>query len=394
MRRRFTKRALSVAVVAAVLVAVAATAQAGWLYVLAAGTLGIVASSFLYRHRLADLEVMRSVPARMRAGDEVRVGISVTNHSSRSVPAFRIEDRFPPFEGIAAACERLGPDARAETEPTRRAGRRGAYTGAPITISCGAPFGFMRSTRTVQVASPAVVLPSWVDLRSFPILEPSSFPSDVLHERARTGAGEEFLGVRDYRPGDSPRSVHWRSTARAGHLMVREYEEPPSTHVALVLTGIDHGTPPDSAFETLVSAAASIALYALATGHPLDLVRTETGIDYDELFEPGRDAALEWLATARPVDGSPVALAGRALARLGRRGTVVLCSPTAGRAGSELERAARLVQTAGARVLVVAARSSTWSRDAVDAPGLPTGGSRTRTRVIGRGESLRACLEG
>lgn len=396
MKRRFTKRAASVALVALVLVGAGATAQAGWLYVLAAGVLGIVGSSLLYRHRLTAIEVRRSLPARAVVGDEIRVGLSVTNLSRRSVPPFRVEDRFPATGVSAAACDRIGAESRAEIELPRVAERRGVFEAASVSLICGAPFGFMRSTRVVEVSSPAVVVPRWIDLQTFPILEPSSYPSDVLHERARTGAGEEFLGVREYRPGDSPRAVHWRSTARTGHLMVREYEEHPSTRVGIVLAGRDHGTPPDSSFEVLVSAVASIAMYALSTGHPLDLVRPGRAGRIDALFEPEKEDALDWLAAAEPIDAFPMPLVSHALARLGRRGTLVICTATAGDAGAGLQAATHHAQAAGARVLVVAARSSSWSEkgDVGEIDPAAIGGGRSRVRVLTKGESLRACLEG
>ncbi|HEY7876023.1 MAG TPA: DUF58 domain-containing protein [Actinomycetota bacterium] len=396
MKRRFTKRALSVSVVAVVLVLAGATAQAGWLYVLAAGVLGIVASSLLYRPRLGALEVQRAVPVRAVVGDEVRLRLSVTNTSRRSIPPFRIEDRYAAYTGVgAAACDRLGAEARAEIELRRVAHRRGVYDAGIVQLRCGAPFGFMRSTREVDVPSFATVVPSWVELRSFPILEPSSYPSDVLHERARTGAGEEFLGIRDYRPGDSPRAVHWRSTARTGHLMVREYEEHPSTRVGIVLVGGDHGPLPASSFETLVSAVASIAMYALSTGHPLELVRGESDGGVSALAEPEKEDALTWLAAARPADASPAPLVAHALGRLGRRGTLVVCAPTAGAAGAGLLAAVDHAQTAGARVFVVVAQSSTWTDEVVDEidPASLAGG-RARVRIARKDESLKACLEG
>jgi uncharacterized protein (DUF58 family) len=203
-------------------------------------------------------------------------------------------------------------------------------------------------------------VPNWVELTSFPILEPSSIPSDVLHERARTGAGEEYLGVRDYRPGDPPRSVHWRSTARAGRLVVREFEEEIASKVSLVLAGADAGTPPDSAFESLVSAAASIAIYALQTGHPVELTRYEENGEQTSIDGPHRYAVLDWLAGAVPSDASLSALAGPALTRLGRRGTVVLLAPSVGSVAEELPSTVRMVQTAGSRVIVVLAKASSW----------------------------------
>jgi uncharacterized protein (DUF58 family) len=395
LKRRFTKRALSVGLVAVVLVLAGATAQAGWLYVLAAGVLGMTSSALFYRHRLAGLEIRRSVPQRAVVGDEVRIGLSVTNHSGGSVPPFRVEDRFPAYGFRSAACDRLGAEARAEIGLPRVAERRGVFESGPVRVTCGAPFGFMKSTRDVEVTSPTTVVPGWVELRTFPILEPSSYPSDVLHERARTGAGEEFLGVRDYRPGDSPRAVHWRSTARTGHLMVREYEEHPSTRVGIVLTGADHGAPPESSFEALVSAAASIALYALSTGHPLDLVRANHDGRVDALPEPERDDALDWLAAATPVDAPPGPLVAHALGRLGRRGTLVICAATAGDAGAGLAAATHQAQVAGARVLVVAAESSSWADDPVAEVDPETlGGGRVSVRVTRMGEGLRTCLEG
>ena len=363
---------------------------------IAAGALGLVAASYLYPHPIRGLEVMRSVPPRVRVGDEVRTTISVTNHGGRAMPTFRVEDRFDAFPPTAVASERLAPEARSEAEPTRVVGRRGHFESGTVSISCGAPFGFLRSARSLEVSSPMVAVPRWVDLRSFPILEPSSFPSDVLHERARVGAGEEFLGIRDYRPGDSPRFVHWRSSARAGHLMVREYEELPSTRVAVVLAGVEHGDAPDSSYEALVSAAASVVVYALSTGHPVDLVRSGPDGTEETLFEPNREDALEWLAGAAPADGSPVELSKRVLTRLGRRGTVVVCAPTAGRAGAELGEVARAVQSAAARVLVVAAISSSWiDRPIANEIDLSRiGDGRVRVRTVARGESLRTCLEG
>jgi hypothetical protein len=42
----------------------------------------------------------------------------------------------------------------------------------------------------------------------------------------RAGSGTELFGVREYRPGDSLRRIHWRSSARHGELVVREFEPP------------------------------------------------------------------------------------------------------------------------------------------------------------------------
>jgi uncharacterized protein (DUF58 family) len=397
MKRRLTKRAFIVALVSGLLFIAGSTAQASWLFVIAAGVLGLVVGSLFIRHNLAAASIERSAPRRVRVGDEVRVGVVVTNSGRRALPLLRLGDHHGAFEDFAILVERLNPGQSAHVELVKRAVRRGAFSGGEAVLVSGAPFGFLRSTRTIDVPTDVTVVPRWVELRSFPILEPSSYLSDAVHERARTGAGEEFLGVRDYRPGDPPRFVHWRSTARAGHLVVREFEEEVASRVSLVLAGADTGSPPDSAYETLVSAAASIGVYALATGHPVDLVRSAPGGELEHMGDPDRFALLDWLARARPVDASLEPLVGRALERMGRRGTVVVLAPNTGSAGSSLHAAVRRGQAAGCRVIVVGATASSWLADNESGSIRETDLSslaehRASVRTVARGEDLSRCL--
>jgi uncharacterized protein (DUF58 family) len=395
VKRKLGKRAFIVALVSGLLFLAGATAQASWLFVLAAGVLSLVLGSLFIRHPLKAVEVERKLPRRVRQGDEVRLGLIVRNNGRRTLPLTRLDDPFPAFEPNAALIERLGPGEQTHIELVSTARRRGDFASGEVKLTSGAPFGFLRSSRTLEVGTPLVVVPRWFEIRSFPILEPSSFPSDVLHERARTGAGEEFIGVRDYRPGDPPRSVHWRSTARAGHLIVREFEEELASHVVLVLAGADTGEPPDSAFESLVTTAATIGIYALQTGHPVDMVRATPGGGAERLGDTDRYGLLDWLAKAEPVDAPLTALVGAAVDRIGRRGTVVLLAPATGEAGESIADAVRLVQAGGSRAIVIVADARTWD-EARKGPagelGLGLEGGRATVRVISRGDDLARCI--
>jgi uncharacterized protein (DUF58 family) len=393
-RRRLTRRAVIIAGASVVLFMAASTAQAGWLFVLAAGVLGLVGASIITRQNLGSATIERSVPRRARVGDEVRVGLNVRS-GDRSLPLLRLEDRFDAFEPTVVASNRLRKNETAHLELVKRAHRRGVFDAGTVTLRSGAPFGFTTTSRSLEVASPIRVVPHHVELRSFPILEPSSSPSDVLHERARTGAGQEYLGVREYRPGDPPRSVHWRSTARVGRLVVREFEEEVQTRVTLVLGGTDVGEPPDSPFEVLVSAAASIALYALVTGHPVDIVRPGADGQIEQLADPDRFDVLDWLAAAQPRDEPLAPLVERALGRVGRRGTVVLLTSTLGAAMDDLDNSIGLVQAAGSRAIAVVAQANTWTDETsssdADAIAEVTGG-RATVMTVARGQELNECL--
>lgn len=398
-RRRPTRQAFTVGGSGLLLLVSGSTAQAGWLFVLSAGVLGLAMGSMIVRHRLDRCEVVRSVPDRLRVGDDCRLGLTLRNIGSKRLPMVRVEESFSAFDPVAVVSEPIDAGSAAEIELVRTARRRGVFTGGQIVLTSGAPFGLTRSRRRVHVDTSVIVVPRWVELRTFPILEPSSSPSDTLHERARTGAGEEFLGVRDYRPGDPRRHVHWRSTARAGRLVVREFEEMTQNRVAVVLAAADSGQPPDSSFESLVSAAASIGIYALRTGHPLELWCWSSEGTVDRLRQPGSHALLDRLAGASPGEGESHAgtcapLAAEAARSLGRRGTVVICTGASDQPADDVSHAVQAVQSAGSRAIVVVADEPSWgAAGAADLDGLRRRLGRAPVKVLREGVDIATCLQ-
>jgi uncharacterized protein (DUF58 family) len=76
------------------------------------------------------------------------------------------------------------------------------------------------------------------------------------------GDSEEFLGLRDYRPGDPLQRIHWRSFARVGKPVVKEYQDEYVARYALVLDTFGHAGAEEGAreaFEEAVAVAASFA---------------------------------------------------------------------------------------------------------------------------------------
>jgi hypothetical protein len=68
-----------------------------------------------------------------------------------------------------------------------------------------------------------------------------------------------FHALRDYVPGDDRRHVHWRTTARTGKLMVRQFEETRRSHVVVALNNLAEHYADDEEFELAVSSAASLS---------------------------------------------------------------------------------------------------------------------------------------
>ena len=372
------------------------TAQAGWLFVMAAGVFALLLASYVFPHRLDQLEIHRELPRRLRVGDDANVKLRLTNTGRSSIPMLRLEDRIPAFEPVVVASEAIPGNGVTSFENSRVAHRRGDFDGGHALVRGGAPFGLGRTKRSVATSGGVTVVPRWVHLRTFPLVEPSATPSEVEHDRARSGAGEEYIGVRDYRPGDPRKAVHWRTSARAGKLVVREFEEHVLTRVAVVVAGMEVGEPPDSAFERVVSAAASVAHFALGHGHPVELL-TATDEGIDRLSTLDRRDVLDALARVQPSIWDPAAVANEALHSVQRRGPVVLCVTSRGAPESALTDAVRSIRAGGARPIVVVADGSSWEHEDAAVPD-PAMSELDRVggivRVLRADEELEACLRG
>ncbi len=100
--------------------------------------------------------------------------------------------------------------------------RRGPVGARACAVESSDVAGMFRSRRSSPDAEVALVLPRFVSLAGK--VQARELEATVAAPRA--GSGTELFGVREYRPGDSLRRIHWRSSARHGELVVREYEPP------------------------------------------------------------------------------------------------------------------------------------------------------------------------
>src|SRR5262249_40475198 len=104
----------------------------------------------------------------------------------------------------------------------------------------GYPFGLARRRVTLVPGQEVVVLPALGRLhrgrlRRFLAQTSQTIGRDLQSARRHPTAQTEFHGLRAFRSGDSPRWIHWRTTARRGELMVREFEDTPTDNLILVL---------------------------------------------------------------------------------------------------------------------------------------------------------------
>jgi uncharacterized protein (DUF58 family) len=112
--------------------------------------------------------------------------------------------------------------------------QRGRFTLGPMTIASGDPLGLFRIERAITATAPFIVYPATIDLPAFSPQESQLTGGEAMQRRTHH-ITTNVSGVRDYEPGDSFNRIHWRSTARTGRLIVKEFELDPSADLWLFL---------------------------------------------------------------------------------------------------------------------------------------------------------------
>lgn len=134
--------------------------------------------------------------------------------------------------------------------------RRGRLELAGVTLARSDPLGLVRGLSRAEAPAHVTVLPRRYRLPRLALPGARRFQQGAVTLASSVGDSAEFVGLRDYRPGDPLQRVHWKSFARTGRPIVREYQDEFFERHALVLdTSTDRGE--DPAFEEAVAVAAS-----------------------------------------------------------------------------------------------------------------------------------------
>ena len=179
--------------------------------------------------------------------------------------------------------------------------RRGLLRLEGITVTRPDPLGLFRAFADVPLPQSLLILP-----KRYP-LPPIALPGTLKYQQggvalaSNVGQSDEFIALRDYRQGDPLRHIHWRSWARAGKPVVKEFEDEFFVRHALVLdTFVEHLH--TDAFEEATSLAASFACTIPNQESLLDLLFIGS---QSYCFTAGRGVAhgqqlIEILASVRP----------------------------------------------------------------------------------------------
>ncbi len=139
--------------------------------------------------------------------------------------------------------------------------RRGPVRFRDLHLARPDPLGLVRAISTHEKPDNLLVLPRCYPVQGIELPGTGSRPQNGLQPAPLRGESGEFMMVRDYRPGDSLRRIHWRSWARTGRPVVKEFEDLGGCRHALFLdTG---GATSGENFEAAISVAASFVVTGL-----------------------------------------------------------------------------------------------------------------------------------
>jgi len=261
----------------------------------------LVLSGVLSESALRGIRVRRRLPCDLHAGQESRVALEIVN-DQRRVAAFAIvvEDRVavqPAGERAAGRCFalRIGPECTEVRSYRFRPEHRGSLDFRGFAVFTRFPFGLFSKSLVIEAPERVLV---------YPAIEPVTIPPDFGGARAQgervsgeAGRGADVRGLREYALGDPLRRVHWRSSLRAGELLVREVESEHETEVEVRLRTV--GESAGEAFERRVGWSASEIAALLEAGTRVAL-RTERDYFPPDTGPRQRAHLMSFLALVQP----------------------------------------------------------------------------------------------
>lgn len=244
----------------------------GWNEMLAiaivCGVLLVIAVPFVLRSAAYRVSV-ELASARVVVGEPAVGRLIVANTAARRSPSTRVllpvgtarpEFPVPP----------LDPDAEHDDLFTIPTQRRAVLTLGPVTSVRSDPIELLQ--RRVRWTEPTDL---YVHPRVIPLDgDTTGILRDLEGLPTRDLADDDvsFHALREYVPGDDLRHVHWKSTARTGVTMIRQFEQTRRSHLVVALSTRADEYDSDDEFELAVSIAGSVGVSAIASGKTVSLL--------------------------------------------------------------------------------------------------------------------------
>ncbi|MDP3208503.1 MAG: DUF58 domain-containing protein [Rhodoglobus sp.] len=247
----------------------------GWVELIVVGYAGfaLLVMALVYLVGRTPISITLTVAhSRVVVGEPAKGELDAANPSKRRALGVTVE--VPVGQGLVElAIPGLARGAVAAREFAVPTHRRGIVSIGPARTVRADPVGLVRRELIWAEVAELFVHPRTIGIPSMS----TGFIRDLEGQPTRDLSNNDvsFHALREYVPGDERRYIHWKSTARTGTYMVRQFEETRRSHlvVALSLSSSDYGS--DDEFEMAVSVAGSLGVRAIRDARTVSVVASE-----------------------------------------------------------------------------------------------------------------------
>jgi uncharacterized protein (DUF58 family) len=154
--------------------------------------------------------------------------------------------------------------------------RRAVLSVGPVTSVRADPLSLLRREQALTVEETLYVHPRTVRVEG----SAAGLIRDLEGNTVRklTESDIAFHALRDYVPGDDRRHIHWKTSARSGQLMVRQFEETRRSHLLILLSSRVEDYAVDDELELAISVAGSLGVQVLADGQTLSALTSDSSL--------------------------------------------------------------------------------------------------------------------
>jgi len=278
------------------------------------------------------VELSCRLPLRMTAGQSLEIPMRVSAAAEGLLRPLLVSFPRPRRWGSNVSVEpRQSVVVLGESDPVSSSvsvciEKRGRYVIPAPTVRATDPLGLVAGSAKVLADEVLLVYPRFYAMESFQLPLGRRYQPGGIPLASHTGDSLEFLGTREYQPGDPLRHIHWRSWARLGKPVVMEFQEEYFSRIALILDTFVPKTADVEAFEASISVVASVADFFSRSDYIVDIFAA--GPDIYEV-SAGRSLAyleniLDVLACLEPCSEPAFEVVGPALfEKLGQITSVV-----------------------------------------------------------------------
>lgn len=242
------------------------------LYMLLSLSLGaFVASGVLSRHTLAHLRGEVFFPQELWAGASCQVRVTVHNSSSW-LPALGVVARLEKLPG-GLVFSPVPPGGELTASLVTKFPRRGLYPKPSLVLEVRLPLGFFVKSLTLPSEGTVLIYPALVPAALPRLAGPPQREHSLKPGRKLRGGEVEFL--REFRPGDDIRDVHWKQTARQQRVIVMErWERERQRQYVLLDPRVGNPQDPETQrrFDDLVAEVASVVRKLILLGDAVGLI--------------------------------------------------------------------------------------------------------------------------